>query len=45
MFTKWRAVVRIDGDELPTNAALHENAKRLASYAKDVQMAGLVPII
>ncbi len=44
-FTKWRAVVRIEGDELPTNAAMHENAKRLASYARDVQMAGLVPII
>ncbi|HVB20009.1 MAG TPA: class I fructose-bisphosphate aldolase [Candidatus Paceibacterota bacterium] len=45
VFTKWRAVVRIDGDELPTNAALYENAKRLASYAKDVQTAGLVPIV
>lgn len=45
VFTKWRAVVRIDGDELPTNSAILENAKRLASYAKDVQLAGLVPII
>lgn len=45
VFTKWRAVIRIDGDELPTNVALHENAKRLASYAKEVQSAGLVPIL
>lgn len=45
VFTKWRAVVRIDGDELPTNVALHENAKRLANYAKEVQSAGLVPIL
>lgn len=45
IFTKWRAVVRIDGDELPSAPAIHENAKRLASYAKEVQTAGLVPII
>ncbi|MDP1690335.1 MAG: class I fructose-bisphosphate aldolase [bacterium] len=45
LFTKWRAVIRIDGDELPTAVAIHENAKRLASYAKEVQSAGLVPIL
>lgn len=45
IFTKWRAVIRIDGVDLPTNIALHENAKRLASYAKEVQTAGLVPIL
>lgn len=45
VFTKWRAVIGIDGDELPTGVAIHENAKRLASYAKEVQMAGLVPIL
>ncbi|MEK7113967.1 MAG: class I fructose-bisphosphate aldolase [Patescibacteria group bacterium] len=45
VFTKWRAVFRIDGDQLPTTAALHENAKRLASYAKEAQTAGLVPVI
>lgn len=44
-FTKWRAVVRIDGDQLPTAGATHENAKRLATYAKDVQTTGLVPIL
>ena len=45
VFTKWRAVIRIDGDQLPTAVAIHENAKRLASYAKEAQMAGLVPIL
>lgn len=45
MFTKWRAVIRMSGDQLPTATALHENAKRLATYAKEVQSAGLVPIL
>ncbi len=45
VFTKWRAVIRIDGDELPSAQAIHENATRLANYAKEVQMAGLVPIL
>ncbi|MDO8576310.1 MAG: class I fructose-bisphosphate aldolase [bacterium] len=45
VFTKWRAVVRIDGDHLPSAQALHENAKRLANYAKLVQAAGLIPIL
>jgi len=45
LFTKWRAVIRIEGDELPTALALHENAKRLASYAKEAQSEGLVPIL
>jgi len=44
-FTKWRAVIHIDGEVLPTAAAIHENAKRLASYARDVQMTGMVPIL
>lgn len=45
LFTKWRAVVRIDGDSLPSAQAIHENAKRLAGYAKESQAAGLVPIL
>lgn len=45
VFTKWRAVIRIDGDRLPTAKAIHENAKRLATYAKEVQSAGMVPIL
>ncbi len=44
-FTKWRAVIRIDGNQTPTSSALLENAKRLASYAKEAQTAGLVPIL
>lgn len=44
-FTKWRAVVRIDGDRLPTNRAIAENAKRLATYACEVQRAGMVPML
>lgn len=44
-FTKWRAVVRIDGNQTPTSSAILENAKRLASYAKEAQTAGLVPIL
>ncbi|OIO51414.1 fructose-bisphosphate aldolase class I [Candidatus Kaiserbacteria bacterium CG_4_9_14_3_um_filter_50_16] len=45
VFTKWRAVIRIDGDQLPTTIAVHENIKRLAQYAKEAQAAGLVPIL
>ncbi len=45
VFTKWRAVFRIDGDTLPSSQAMHENAKRLASYAKEVQATGLVPVL
>jgi len=45
VFTKWRAVIRIDGDSLPSAVAIHENARRLASYAKNAQEAGLVPIL
>ncbi|HRH24470.1 MAG TPA: fructose-bisphosphate aldolase class I [Candidatus Paceibacterota bacterium] len=44
-FTKWRAVVTIDGDRLPTSAAVVENAKRLAMYARCVQEAGMVPML
>ena len=44
-FTKWRAVIRIDGDRLPTTAVMVENAKRLASYAVEVQKAGMVPMV
>ena len=45
VFTKWRAVFRIDGDTLPSAQAIHENVKRLAIYAKEAQAAGLVPIL
>jgi fructose-bisphosphate aldolase class I len=45
IFTKWRAVFRVDDDTLPSAQAMHENAKRLANYAKEAQTAGLVPIL
>jgi len=45
VFAKWRAVARIDGDQLPSASAIRENAKRLANYAKEAQTAGLVPIL
>lgn len=44
-FTKWRAVIKIDGTRLPTSQAIFENVKRLAQYATDAQMAGMVPIV
>lgn len=44
-FTKWRAVLRIDGESIPSAVALTENCKRLAGYAKAVQTVGLVPIL
>ena len=44
-FTKWRAAITIDGDRLPTARALVENAKRLATYACEVQKAGMVPLL
>ncbi len=44
-FTKWRMVVNIDGTRLPTAQALHENSKRLASYALEAQKVAMVPIV
>ncbi|MBI3573614.1 fructose-bisphosphate aldolase class I [Candidatus Kaiserbacteria bacterium] len=43
-FAKWRAVITI-GEGMPTDTAIHENAKQLAAYAKMCQEAGLVPIV
>src|SRR3989344_8774019 len=44
VFTKWRAVIRIEGGTLPTAGAILGNWRRLASYAKEAQTAGLGPI-
>lgn len=44
-FTKWRAALTIEGDRLPSAPAIVENAKRLASYAYEVQKAGMVPMV
>jgi fructose-bisphosphate aldolase class I len=44
-FAKWRAVINIDEDELPTDAAITMNAMMLARYAQIAQEAGIVPIV
>eukprot|EP00179_Madagascaria_erythrocladioides_P006894 CAMPEP_0198323388 /NCGR_PEP_ID=MMETSP1450-20131203/11648_1 /TAXON_ID=753684 ORGANISM="Madagascaria erythrocladiodes, Strain CCMP3234" /NCGR_SAMPLE_ID=MMETSP1450 /ASSEMBLY_ACC=CAM_ASM_001115 /LENGTH=403 /DNA_ID=CAMNT_0044027083 /DNA_START=86 /DNA_END=1297 /DNA_ORIENTATION=- len=44
-FAKWRAVMRIQGDSCPSDAAIMENAHALARYGQIAQSAGLVPII
>ena len=45
-FTKWRAVIRIDGAKgFPTKECIAENARRMAQYAKESQRAGLVPLV
>lgn len=44
-FTKWRAVLTIEGDHLPSASAIVENATRLASYACEVQRAHMIPIL
>ena len=44
-FTKWRAVVTIDGLTTPSPTAIAANAKVLARYAAISQQAGLVPIV
>lgn len=44
-FAKWRAVIRIEGDKLPTDAFLKESATRLCKYAKTCQREGFVPIV
>lgn len=44
-FAKWRAVISIDEDELPTSANVKMNAVMMARYAELSQASGLVPII
>lgn len=44
-FAKWRAVITIKGDDLPTEACLLANAHALARYAALCQEAGLVPMV
>ncbi|HUC20083.1 MAG TPA: class I fructose-bisphosphate aldolase [Candidatus Polarisedimenticolaceae bacterium] len=44
-FSKWRAVIIIDGNELPSQACLEANAHALARYAALAQEAGIVPIV
>lgn len=44
-FAKWRAVITIDEDELPTDAAITMNCVMLARYAQLAQAAGIVPMV
>ena len=44
-FAKWRAVIDIRGDEMPTRYALNVNAHALARYASLCQDEGIVPIV
>ncbi len=44
-FAKWRAVITIDDDELPTDEAIEMNAVILARYAQIAQEAGIVPMV
>ena len=44
-FAKWRAVIAIAGDTLPSDYCLHANAHALGRYAALCQEAGIVPIV
>lgn len=44
-FAKWRAVITIDEDELPTDASITMNCIMLARYAQLAQAAGIVPMV
>jgi fructose-bisphosphate aldolase class I len=44
-FAKWRAVINIDEDKLPSMTAIHANAHALGRYAALCQDAQIVPIV
>jgi len=44
-FAKWRAVISIEGDHLPSSGAIEHNAKIIAEYASICQKGDLVPIV
>lgn len=44
-FAKWRAVIKITEDGLPTEACTYANAHALARYAALCQEANIVPIV
>lgn len=44
-FCKWRAVIKIGANILPTDKCIQINAERLAKYAKLCQENNLVPIV
>ena len=44
-FTKWRAVINIQEDKLPSNDCIHQNIEALADYALIAQKNNMVPIV
>lgn len=44
-FAKWRSVITIQGNELPSEACYMANAHATARYAALVQEAGMVPMV
>src|SRR3954465_9972327 len=44
-FAKWRAVINIDKDKIPSMTAIHVNAHALGRYAALCQAAEIVPIV
>lgn len=44
-FAKWRAVLTIDGDDLPSEYCIRANASALTRYALICQEQGIVPIV
>jgi fructose-bisphosphate aldolase, class I len=44
-FAKWRMVVTIDEDELPTDESIKMNCMQLTRYAQLAQAAGIVPMV
>jgi fructose-bisphosphate aldolase class I len=44
-FAKWRAVIDINSDNIPSMTAIHVNAHALARYAALCQAAQIVPIV
>src|ERR1700676_5506046 len=44
-FAKWRAVIDIDKDKIPSMTAIHVNAHALGRYAALCQDAQIVPIV
>lgn len=44
-FAKWRAVIKIDGDQLPSEQCLSANAHALTRYAALAQEARIVPVV
>ena len=44
-FTKWRAVIAIEGEKMPSAYCIHVNAHALGRYAALCQEQGIVPIV